>query len=251
MMSGFQKSLHKKRGSQVPHRRQASDTSDRNPSASDRIWSQVSESEGKDRPVRTKSTPLLQAAKQTERSRRMRRPRPPSPGMTPWDNSSREESSDVFGQVVAGLDVLDRVESVDVDEDDKPVVVVCISACGELPTAAPAKATSATSGERTVDVGNKEAGIDTTGAVAVDATDSTQRSSEAQTIFEQQELDPELSTLLQSAGLASLTDIFREEELTLELLCSMKVDDRKRSLMAVGIPASDLDALEKTLATVL
>ena len=157
----------------------------------------------------------------------------------------------VFGQVVAGLDVLDRVESVDVDEDDKTVVVVCISACGELPTAAPAKATSATSGERTVDVGNKEAGIDTTGAVAVDATDSTQRFSEAQTIFEQPELDPELSTLLQSAGLASLTDIFREEELTLELLCSMKVDDRKRSLMAVGIPASDLDALEKTLATVL
>lgn len=39
----------------------------------------------------------------------------------------------VFGHVVEGMDVVQKIENTETDGDDKPLVAVVIADCGEMP----------------------------------------------------------------------------------------------------------------------
>ena len=117
----------------------------------------------------------------------------------------------VFGEVVDGLAVLERLERLAVDAHDRPKTAVTIQDCGELES--PSMSVAA--------------------APVAEVTGSPPMNN--------------LPSILGAIGLERLQSTFDEEELTLPLLLAMGATELRTNLQELGLAARDVDVLYTVL----
>ena len=147
-----------------------------------------------------------------------------------------------FGEVIDGIEVLDKLERVPVDNEDKPLEEISIRDCGEVPKSSLAPPMpDGTPGAAGEGEGN-ELALEENVTGAEGATQ--QEAAFAEAAFAS---DEGLANLLSELGLERMQSTLDDEEMTLALLLAMAPAELKTSLLELGLVSVDVEALSSAI----